>query len=80
MGVGHCVLIASCYVVCVLQSLCSAPPQRVHVSTVLKDATVTDMIWDSKAMRLFFGDDQGRIAVSYMPKVYIHMCLSLMVM
>lgn len=40
-----------------------------HVSTILKDAVITDMVWDGKATRLFFGDDQGRIAVSYMPKV-----------
>lgn len=30
---------------------------------------MVDMVWDSKGSRLFFGDDQGRIAVSYMPKV-----------
>lgn len=43
--------------------------QRVHVSTLLKDAMVTDMVWGNKSDRLFFGDDQGRLAVSYMPKV-----------
>ena len=43
--------------------------QRVHVSSLLKDAAVIDMVWDNKATRLFFGDDQGRLAVSYMPKV-----------
>lgn len=39
------------------------------MSTLLKDGTVTDMLWDSKSARLFFGDDQGRVALSYMPKV-----------
>ncbi len=40
-----------------------------HLCTLLKDAVVTDMVWDSRAARLFYGDDQGRVAVSYMPKV-----------
>ena len=47
----------------------SSSVQRVHVSTLLKDAMVTDMVWGNKSDRLFFGDDQGRLAVSYMPKV-----------
>lgn len=40
-----------------------------HVSTVLKDAVVTDVVWEGRGSRVFFGDDQGRIAVSYLPKV-----------
>ena len=58
-----------CVCVCVCVYVMCVYVQRVHVSTLLKDATVTDMLWDSKSSRLFFGDDQGRIAVSYMPKV-----------
>lgn len=43
--------------------------QRLHVSPVLKDAAVKDMVWDSKGTRVFFGDALGRVAVTHIPKV-----------
>lgn len=27
------------------------------------------MVWDSRGTRLFYGDNQGRIAIAYVPKV-----------
>lgn len=36
---------------------------------MLKDATIKDMVWDNKGNRVFFGDDLGRVAVTYIPKV-----------
>lgn len=46
--------------------------------TIMKEGVVTDMVWDSKATRLFFGDDQGKVAVCYVPKVRFNdvLCLN----
>ena len=46
-----------------------SPLQRYHVSSLLKDAVVRDVVWERKGGRLFFGDDQGRVAVANLPKV-----------
>ena len=43
--------------------------QRFHVSSVLKERVVKAMVWDNRGSRLFYGDDQGRVAVAYIPKV-----------
>ena len=43
--------------------------QRVHVSSVLKDGVVSDMVWEGRGGKVYFGDDQGRVAVSHLPKV-----------
>jgi len=43
--------------------------QRVHACTILKEGVVTDVVWDEQGSRIFFGDKQGRVAVSYLPKV-----------
>ncbi len=40
-----------------------------HTCVLLKDSVITDLVWDVKGMKVFFGDDQGRIAVSGVPKV-----------
>ena len=42
--------------------------QRFHVSPLLKDSTIRDVVWDSKGTRLFYGDDVGRVGVAYIPK------------
>lgn len=43
-------------------------PQRFHVSPLLKDSIIRDMVWDGKGSRLFYGDEAGRVSVAYIPK------------
>ena len=51
-------------------SVHKAPPwERCHASTLLKDAVVKALQWDGKGARLFYGDDQGRVALIPLPKV-----------
>ena len=51
--------------------------QRVHTCTILREGVVTDLVWDEQGSRIFFGDELGRVAVSYLPKVgvlYMEVC------
>ena len=43
--------------------------QRLNVSSLFKDSTIRDLVWDGKGARLFYGDNQGRVGVAYVPKV-----------
>lgn len=45
--------------------------QRFHVSTILKGGVVTEMVWDGDT-RLFYGDNQGQVALAFIPKVHVH--------
>ncbi len=51
--------------------------QRLHVCSLLKEGVVRDLVWDGKTSRVFLGDDQGRVAITYLPKVCqnINSCL-----
>ena len=43
--------------------------QRFHVSLILKGGVVTEMVWDIRGTRLIYGDNQGRVAIAFIPKV-----------
>ena len=46
--------------------------QRFHVSSILRGGSIADILWDRRGARLFYGDDQGRIAIAYITKVRLH--------
>ena len=39
------------------------------MSSILRGGSISDMVWDRRGARLFYGDDQGRIAIAYITKV-----------
>jgi hypothetical protein len=43
--------------------------KRCHVSSILHGSTITHMVWDWRGTRLFYGDDLGRVAIAYVPKL-----------
>lgn len=46
----------------------SGESKRFHVSLILKGGVVTEMVWDIRGTRLIYGDNQGRVAIAFIPK------------